>query len=412
MKINILFILVASWLAGNTLHAQTYTLEDCLRMTLENNRTLQSARMDADKAKKTKREAFTAYFPEISGVGGGFLLAHEPLPGLKNGVVAAVTAMQPLFAGGKIVNSNKLAGVQHEMTVLQYELTEENILQKCTELYWLIVSFQANIGTLEAADRQLAEMQRQTENYVKAGVRLPADTLRISLKRSELEGKRLTIDNALRLNLMSMASLIGADRANFSVADSAFSMPDDPMNHFCPAHMAVVRRPEYALSQKKIEASRYQLRMERGKRMPTLGIGVSGMYNYLMDKGETNALLFASLSVPISAWWGGSHALKKARLNLRQSELSLADCQEKLNIDIQHAWDSTVEAYKQIGIAQRALRSAEENLRINRSYYKNGTTDITDLLDAESLFISNQNNLTTAYATYQIRLADYLRKIK
>jgi len=63
-------------------------------------------------------------------------------------------------------------------------------------------------------------------------------------------------------------------------------MPDDPMNHFCPADMAVVRRPEYALSQKKIEASRYQLRMERGKRMPTLGIGVSGMYNYLNTHGK------------------------------------------------------------------------------------------------------------------------------
>ncbi|MBR0263850.1 MAG: TolC family protein, partial [Prevotella sp.] len=55
---------------------------------------------------------------------------------------------------------------------------------------------------------------------------------------------------------------------------------------------------------------------------------------------------------------------------------------------------------------------AQENLRQNQSYYRNGTTTINDLLDAENQLLQSQNRLTSALATYQVRLADYRRKVK
>ena len=67
-------------------------------------------------------------------------------------------------------------------------------------------------------------------------------------------------------------------------------------------------------------------------------------------------------------------------------------------------------AYKQIDIARTSVTSARENLRLQRIFYGAGTTTMTDLLDAVTLFTQSESQLVTACATYQERVAEYRRK--
>jgi outer membrane protein TolC len=369
------------------------------------------------KADEDKRKAFTAYFPEVSGMGATFwaddyMIRMGQAAMLKNGRVAAISAVQPIFAGGQIVNANRLTRVQQEVSRLKYRLSEDEVLQRVTEAYWQMVSLQANLSTLDAADHLLDELSRFTHSYVRAGVRLPSDTLRLCLRRQELQASRLQIDNALALTAMSLANLMGVDWNGLHITDSISADVRDPATIFVPADDAAIRRSEYQLTERALDASRLQLRMERGKLLPSVGIGVQGVYANMMDKNETHGILYATLSVPISAWWGGSHAIRKARHSRQQAELSLSDARENLRLDIQHAWNSLVESYRQIDMARQSVATARENLRQNQRFYQTGTATMTDLLDAENQFIQSENRLTTACATYHIRLANYEQKVK
>jgi outer membrane protein TolC len=58
------------------------------------------------------------------------------------------------------------------------------------------------------------------------------------------------------------------------------------------------------------------------------------------------------------------------------------------------------------------VEEAAENLRMSTDQYNAGTETISDLLDAETLNRQARNQLSEAMATYQIRLADYLRKTR
>ena len=69
-----------------------------------------------------------------------------------------------------------------------------------------------------------------------------------------------------------------------------------------------------------------------------------------------------------------------------------------------------MEAHKQIDIARTAVESADENLRMQRNFYAAGTTTMTDLLDAITLFTQSKSRLTSALATYQVRLEEYRRQ--
>lgn len=50
------------------------------------------------------------------------------------------------------------------------------------------------------------------------------------------------------------------------------------------------------------------------KNLPTLAVGAGYMYDNLMDNSHPFAIGFVSLSVPVSGWWGGSHAVKRQKL--------------------------------------------------------------------------------------------------
>ncbi|MDD6473140.1 MAG: TolC family protein [Bacteroidales bacterium] len=408
--------------------AQTYTLEQCKQMAIENNRDLQKAKLDISMAKEDKASAFTKYFPSISATSMGFTGAHHlvrgtvnmpqmgitdmPLSLVKNGVITEISAMQPIFAGGQIVTGNKLASIQQEVARLQYNMTEKDVLQNVTEYYWQVVSLRANLRTLNAALAQLQEVRRLTADYVNAGVTTRNDLLRVELKQQEVESQRLTVENGLQLTLLVLGQLVGAESGSFEVADNLDTNPASPDNYFIAPDVAVLGRDEMALTQKAVDAQRLQTRMEVGKNLPTLSIGAAGMHQYLMKEGKTNLIGMASLSIPISSWWGGSHAIRKAKMARMQADYTRLDTQEKLVIDIQSAWNNLNEAYKQIGIARKSVESSDEDLRIEADSYRSGTHDLTDLLDAVTINTQCQSRLIQACATYQSRLNDYLRKTR
>ena len=49
--------------------AQTYTLEQIKDSALHNNMAIRSARYNIEAAQQQRKEAFTKYFPNISGTG-------------------------------------------------------------------------------------------------------------------------------------------------------------------------------------------------------------------------------------------------------------------------------------------------------------------------------------------------------
>lgn len=50
-----------------------------------------------------------------------------------------------------------------------------------------------------------------------------------------------------------------------------------------------------------------------------MGVGAGYIYHDLMEKDTDFGMIFASVSVPISSWWGGSHAIKREKIKKQQS---------------------------------------------------------------------------------------------
>ena len=235
------------------------------------------------------------------------------------------------------------------------------------------------------------------------------DLLRVELRRQEVASNRLKVENGLKVSKMLLAQHIGADWHTFDIAASDFGEPEAPAAYYVPVDEALDRRAEYLLSEKNVEAQKYRKRMERGKRLPTVAVGAGYLYYNVTDKDVDDGMVFAQVSIPISDWWGGAHALKKARIDEMQAENDRQEAREMLAVEIERTWSEVQEAHAQILLMQRSVASSTENLRQNRNFYDAGTATLTDLLDAETLYTQSRNNLTSAYAAYHTSLAKYMR---
>ena len=155
-----------------------------------------------------------------------------------------------------------------------------------------------------------------------------------------------------------------------------------------------------------VESQHLQHSMAVGSNLPSVGVGASYSYNDWFGK-NTNAMIFATVHVPISGWWGGSHNIKKKSLALEDAKEQLKDNSQKLIIRMNNAWAAVETSHKKLLIAHNAIEQAEENLRLNKDYYRVGQTKMSDLLLAQEQYQQARDRYTDAYADFQTKQLEY-----
>lgn len=397
---------------------QAYSLAQCKKLALENNARMKNARLEVSSARQTKEEAFTNFFPSLSASALGYNanqplveanLGGMPLALLKNGIVGDITVTQPLFAGGQIVNGNKLAQLGVEVSRFKQEQSEKEVLLTTEVYYWQIISLNEKLKTLAIVEQLVNSLYKDVDAAVKAGVKNRNDLLQVQLRKNSVASDRLQLENGLKLSRMLLGQYVGIKADSLSIEPISFDEPASPERLRTDHGAALLTTPEYQLLAKNVEANRLQQKITVGKYLPTVGIGASYMYDDLMDKDNTTAMVFAKVSVPISDWWGGSHAIKKQKFQTMMAQNEQRNNSDLLLIQMQKLWNDVEESYKQVKLAEESVVTATENVRLNTNYYQAGTTTLSDLLDSQLLLQQSRNQHTDAYTQYLIKQTQYLQ---
>lgn len=431
-------------LIGSSANAQIYTLQQLKDSAVQHNASRRAATYDLEIARQQRKEAFTKFFPNISATGFWFntsdgmakmeINPSEYIPSnimpvlqrvlpmdmlvtlsnpvglslMKKGTLAAVTALQPIFAGGQIVNGNKLARIGEEVSLLQLQMAENEIDKKTEEYYWQIVTLTEKMKTIHAVESLLNSICKDVDVAVRAGVALHNDLLQVKLRMNDIEGQRLKLENAVGILKLTLSQHCRLKTSTFEV-----KAPEAGHLTLPPAvdGLQVEALPEYQLLQKQVDATNLQKKMAIGQHLPSVAVGASYNYHNLLDSDHTTGMIFATISIPISNWWGGAHEIKRKKLEQQKAIEQLENNAQMLKIRMQKAWNDVYEAYQQMEIAQKGIEQAEENLRQNQNFYKAGTAKMSDLLEAQMLFQQACDRHTDAFANYQNKLLEYKQAI-
>ena len=413
-------LLVAS-LAIPTLAAQSvYTLDVCIDKALQNNARMQNAKNDLSMAEQQRKAAFTKYFPTVSATGMGFLADKDLLqmdiaPGmsmklLKNGLMGGVNASLPLFTGGQIVQNNQLAKVNVEKYRLLSRQAENEVRLTAEQYFWQVAMLKEKLRTLSVVESQLAEIRKDVDAAVSAGVANRNDLLQVQLKQNDTRSTRINVENALALSRRLLAQYIGTPEDSVDVAFAVGdSLPESPELLYRTPESSLVLTPEYNLLQARLKASRIERKISVGKNLPMVAIGGGFMHDNLTDRDKPFWMGFATVSIPLTGWWAGSHDMKRAKLVVRNDENNLKNGSELLLINMQNTWNAVTDAYKQVQIAIESIGQATENLRLQTDYYHAGTCTMSDLLEAQTLYQQSRDKYVESYAQYEVRKREYLQ---
>ena len=419
--------------------AQTYTLEQIKDSALRNNVAIHSAEYSVKAAQQQRKEAFTKYFPSVSGTGlwynankgmaqttinpselmspelGAALAQSLPQEALaamgnpisismmKNGTIGSLMAVQPVFAGGQIVNGNKLAKVGEEVSRLQLQLSKNEVEKTAEQYFWQLVSLQEKMKTVEAVDTLLRDIYKDVDVAVRAGVAMRNDLLQVQLRQNDIQSQRLKLQNGISIVRLLLSQYCGLRDTSFCISFDTAAIPPSPSGEW--AGVSIL--PEYQLLHKQVEAASLQKKLTVGQNLPTVAVGAGYNYHNLLENNHSFAMVFATVNVPISDWWSGSHAIKRKKIEHQKAVEQLEDNAQLLKIRMQNAWNGVEESYQQLLLAERSIEQASENLRLNRNYYRAGTSKMSDLLEAQLLYQQALDKHTDAFAAYQNKILEY-----
>lgn len=420
-KRNIVLSLIACTCLAPVSGQHIYTLDECINSALKYNVKVRNAENDLEMAKHDKKEAFTKYFPNISAVGSGFI-ANEPLVQmqmspeakmemLKDGMLGGISATIPLFTGGQIVNGNKLAKLGVNMKALQKKQTDDEVRLEVERYFWQIVMLKEKLKTISLVEKQLERLEADVQASVDAGIVTRNDLLQVQLKKNDVLSGKIQLENSLNVSLSLLGQYIGAKSDSIDVAFVVEEhLSESPQTLFCNHADAVERTNEYGLLKQNLQASKLQYKMAVGKNLPTVAIGGGLVYdNFIMGQDQSFYMGFVTVSVPISGWWGGTHSIKKHKLQVKNAENLLNDNSEMLVIRMQNVWNTLNDSYRKAEIALLSVEQSLENLRLNMDYYSAGTATMSELLDAQTLYQQSRDKYVEAYTNYELSKREYLQ---
>jgi len=442
-KIKFVFVLIAVMCANHIYAQRVLTLEESKQLALHNNAKSKNSRLEVEASKQIKKSAFTNFFPNISagglmfeaqkglmemGTHGGNLPVYDGNPAnintasqfaympastmslMKKGTVGFVNIVQPLFTGGRIWNGNKLASLGEDVSEFNDKLIKDEIILKTEEQYWQLVSLEEKHKTINKYEELLNRLLTQVEDAFNSGLVMKNDVLKVKLKLNEILLNKTKLENGRKLCAMAFCQHIGIPYDSTMVLRDELFIKDIPQNYYIDNSEALKNRTEYSLLELSVEAEKLQTKMKRGEYLPQAGIGLSGMYmKFDESKERTLGLVFGTVSVPISGWWGGFHELEERRIKEEIAENNFKNNSELLLLQIEKTWQDFTDSYKQYLLSEESKAQAEENYKVNDDSYKNGLINISDLLEAQALLQQARDQLTDAKVNYIVKKTTYLQ---
>lgn len=416
-KIILSFSFLLAALAANA--QQKLSLQQSKDLAADRNINLKNSGLRIGYAEEGKKAAYSAYFPKVDA--NGVLLYGikdfvSPIPqilpkGIDNFYLGTVTAMQPLYAGGKINTSNDLAKLQLEVNRTRLKQARDSVSLVTEQKYLQLIDIDQQYKSVLSNTAYLDGLYKEMQDYLQSGLIAKNELLKVRVQKNQLLLNRSKILNMRQVALLDFCQFIGIPFDSGLALTDSLQTVEDPASLYVKPETVLQHTDDYKLLQKSVSAESLQTRLKRADYLPQASVGVSasqvGMINSGLGSRFTPVAL-GIVSIPISGWWGeGKHVLRQRKIAEDIAANNLVNGSNLLQVRILRSWYDLTEAYEQYQILEDNMLSSAENLRVNRDNYRSGLNNLTDLLNAQASFQQTESQLADAKINYQIKLSTY-----
>jgi len=312
---------------------------------------------------------------------------------IHNVFAGTIGFVQPIFMGGKILELYHIAKYGENLAKAQQESKITELLLEVDEAYWRVVSLENKVKLAQEYRDLVAKVDSNVTVMINEGVATKSEALKVKVKLNEADITATKAEDGLNLSRMALNQLCGISLDDvYTLADE--DLATENVTPLIPIDEALNNRPEIkelkqmeniAKSNEKIMISRF---------LPN--IGLTG--NYLVSnpntfdgyKNEFGGMFTVGIvaNVPLFHFGDKIHTLNAAKSQHRIATLELEETKEKMQLQIKQSSYKVAESLKKKASTQHNIEQAEENLRYATDGFEEGVITSTDLLGAQTAWLS------------------------
>lgn len=464
---------LASLSVAPVMNAEIYSLEDCRRLALENNKELMARRQQQVKAGYQKKQAFSAYLPAIDFAGGymynqknmsvygsdqylpvktfdlesksyQFNIVKNPYTGepvkgpngeyipsdvaylpkdalefdIHNVFFGAITLTQPIYMGGKIVAMNKIAGLAADINEKLYDNERQDVVYAVDAAYWTVVALKAKYTLAKSYVNLLDTLQHDVKCLLDEGVATRSDLLSVDVKLNQANVDLTKVENGLSLSRMALAQVCGLPVNSEMEVAQENSLEVNPHAEIATRYdmeNVYAARADLAALTLATKVAEQQANLARSAMLPNLALvgtysfSNPNMFDGFEKKFNGGFSVGVMLTIPIWHWGGNYYGYKAAKAEATAANLNLENAKEMVDLQVSQAAFRAQESIKTYDMTVSNLAKAEENLRTATLGFREGVTTSTDVMAAQTAWL--KANSEKIDAAVDVQLCDvYLSK--
>ncbi len=312
---------------------------------------------------------------------------------IHNVFAGTIGFVQPVFMGGKILELYRVAKYGENLAAAQHENKTTELLLEVDEAYWRVVSLENKVKLAREYRNLIAKLDSNVRVMIEEGVATKAEALKVRVKLNEAEMTVTKAEDGLNLSKMALNQLCGFPLdEQYALSDATLKSEENVQ--LIPVDEAISNRPEIkALTQvENIAKSNERIMLSRF--MPNIGLTgnylVSNPNVYNGYKNEFGGMFNVGIvaNVPLFHFGDKFHTLNAAKSQRKIAGMQLDEVKEKMQLQIKQNSYKVAESMKKKSATEKNIEQAEENLRYATEGFDAGVITSTDLLGAQTAWLS------------------------
>ena len=396
-------------------------IEQAVAIALANQPTIQNRVSAYVAAQQRVAQALSPLLPQISGLWTAFQQksvssvtvagtgANVTLNTINLQTQATVTASQLLFDFGKNWAATDAAKANSEFARESVELQRDLIALAVKQSYYnLLLASRLVVVNAQAVDRADLNL-RSAKGFFEVGTRPRFDVTRAEVDVANARVSLIRAQNAVSLSRIALNTGMGiAINAPTRVVDILAYEPFQVDRDSLVAE-ALRRRAEYRQAKYQVDAAEATLRQNFRNFFPD--VVASGTYG--SARADMNEIYSYGVQLSWSIFDGGNKVAryKEAKALLESTKANVRDTELTIWQQVEQAYVNLISAEEQIGAAQKAVESAQENFRLSQGRFDAGVGTIIELTDAQLALTQAQSTQAQALTDYRLAIAQLERNL-
>jgi len=418
-------------------NVQKLTLSESIELGLKNSKELKISKAKLKSSEAQVTAANSQLLPQLNFNAGYMRLSNIPpfeiefppiiprpiiiSPVILDNWSMKLSLQQPLFTGFRLFSLKSAAKSNYEASQFEYNGDLNNAALKIQTSFWNYYKAELNDSVIQENLQQIKQHLEDTKNFMANGLATKNDLLKLEVQYSNTEIQKIEADNNLDIARASFNQTIGFPLdASTQIIVNKITAEKYNYNLNELIDEAKTKRSEIKSLEKIVNANNKNITAAKSSWLPSVFLVGDYYYSkpnqrFLPAVNEFKNTWDVGIQLNWSLWnWGyTSSQTTIAEQNKIQTETSLAQLKDAIEIEVYQNYLTLNRAFDRVNVAKLGVEQAEENYRITQDKYNTQVASSTDLIDAEASLLQtkiNYNNALVDYLLAKVRLEKSIGK--